>query len=45
MLLAYTHLLLIALVRELHVDIIVFADLGDDGSFAAYYFWVEFGVY
>lgn len=40
-----THLLLIAFVRELHVDVVVFADLGDHGSFAADDFGVVFRVY
>lgn len=38
------HLLLVALVRKLHADVVVFADLGDHGSFTPDDFGVVFRV-
>lgn len=39
-----THLPLVALVGELHADVVFFADLRDHGSFTADDFGVVFGV-
>ena len=39
------HLLFVPFVGELDVDVVVFADLGDDGSFAADDLGVELGIY